>query len=256
KSVRVPALTALQPASRFATFEEALTEQRNAADTECRNTRGLLPAGSLGSQIPTANRRPGRPRLHCGRAEPELLPGRQSSTPRTSGDLTVLLNNARSNRVYVLALHWLQDPSTASAHPDAASRPSWRVVDVTEVSRIAEFDFLMDESHGLTKDTESVLCSPPAAAAPRSAERLGSPSSPPGNKAGANKISSSSRERRSRGGGGLPSLAVGVTLTVADLGGNRSMKFVPQTHIHTSHRLQNFDAVPNSAYGASRACGG
>uniref|UniRef100_A0A1I8FSG4 Fibronectin type-III domain-containing protein n=1 Tax=Macrostomum lignano TaxID=282301 RepID=A0A1I8FSG4_9PLAT len=39
-------------------------------------------------------------------------------------------------------------------HPDAASRPSWRVVDVTEVSRIAEFDFLMDESHGLTKDTE------------------------------------------------------------------------------------------------------
>uniref|UniRef100_A0A1I8F1L3 Fibronectin type-III domain-containing protein n=1 Tax=Macrostomum lignano TaxID=282301 RepID=A0A1I8F1L3_9PLAT len=36
--------------------------------------------------------------------------------------------------------------------PPAA--PSWRVVDVTEVSRIAEFDFLMDESHGLTKDTE------------------------------------------------------------------------------------------------------
>uniref|UniRef100_A0A1I8FMR1 LAM_G_DOMAIN domain-containing protein n=1 Tax=Macrostomum lignano TaxID=282301 RepID=A0A1I8FMR1_9PLAT len=45
-------------------------------------------------------------------------------------------------------------PFNGSAHPDAASRPSWRVVDVTEVSRIAEFDFLMDESHGLTKDTE------------------------------------------------------------------------------------------------------
>uniref|UniRef100_A0A1I8JPP6 Fibronectin type-III domain-containing protein n=1 Tax=Macrostomum lignano TaxID=282301 RepID=A0A1I8JPP6_9PLAT len=46
-----------------------------------------------------------------------------------------------------------RSPSTARSS-GCRQPPSWRVVDVTEVSRIAEFDFLMDESHGLTKDTE------------------------------------------------------------------------------------------------------
>uniref|UniRef100_A0A1I8JPK7 F5/8 type C domain-containing protein n=1 Tax=Macrostomum lignano TaxID=282301 RepID=A0A1I8JPK7_9PLAT len=112
--------------------------------------------------MPYGNR-PGGP-LHCGRGLSQTYLA-DKLNPRTSGDLTVLLNMPH-NRVYCSALaanlgrapHHLElnqpQPFNGSAHPDAASRPSWRVVDVTEVSRIAEFDFLMDESHGLTKDTE------------------------------------------------------------------------------------------------------
>uniref|UniRef100_A0A1I8FBU4 ANF_receptor domain-containing protein n=1 Tax=Macrostomum lignano TaxID=282301 RepID=A0A1I8FBU4_9PLAT len=46
-----------------------------------------------------------------------------------------------------------RSPSTAPP-PGRRQPPLLASVDVTEVSRIAEFDFLMDESHGLTKDTE------------------------------------------------------------------------------------------------------
>uniref|UniRef100_A0A1I8FDF7 Neur_chan_LBD domain-containing protein n=1 Tax=Macrostomum lignano TaxID=282301 RepID=A0A1I8FDF7_9PLAT len=90
--------------------------------------------------------------------------------PRPNGELRVLLKlpfdrvfcSSTDYRFLILGVwaerHHLElnqpQPFNGSAPPDAASRPSWRVVDVTEVSRIAEFDFLMDESHGLTKDTE------------------------------------------------------------------------------------------------------
>uniref|UniRef100_A0A1I8FIQ2 Transmembrane protein n=1 Tax=Macrostomum lignano TaxID=282301 RepID=A0A1I8FIQ2_9PLAT len=110
---------------------------------------------------------PGGPCIAAGLSQTYLA---DKLNPRTSGDLTVLLNMPH-NRVYCSALaakflilgvwaerHHLElnqpQPFNGSAHPDAASRPSWRVVDVTEVSRIAEFDFLMDESHGLIKDTK------------------------------------------------------------------------------------------------------
>uniref|UniRef100_A0A1I8I8D1 Fibronectin type-III domain-containing protein n=1 Tax=Macrostomum lignano TaxID=282301 RepID=A0A1I8I8D1_9PLAT len=189
--------------------------------------------------------------------------------------------SSKNNRFLILGVwaerHHLElnqpQPFNGSAHPDAASRPSWRVVDVTEVSRIAEFDFLMDESHGLTKDTEYFVA-------------LSGCSSTQCRTAGFAKFTAWQQ------GGGKQNLvviiagsgaavavaacviAVGVTLgirfreyiyDVLNEGQSGQTSQQPadenpydeaEPDSQSTVRMQNFDAVPNSAYGASRACGG
>uniref|UniRef100_A0A1I8IN12 Ricin B-type lectin domain-containing protein n=1 Tax=Macrostomum lignano TaxID=282301 RepID=A0A1I8IN12_9PLAT len=196
---------------------------------------------------------------------------RRFADPQDAGLKTLLLKSeqieisSKNNRFLILGVwaerHHLElnqpQPFNGSAHPDAASRPSWRVVDVTEVSRIAEFDFLMDESHGLIKDTEYFVA-------------LSGCSSTQCRTAGFAKFTAWQQ------GGGKQNLvviiagsgaAVAVAACVIAVGvtmGVRIREYIydvlnegqsGQTGQQPAE-MQNFDAVPNSAYGASRACGG
>uniref|UniRef100_A0A1I8F5Q6 Zonular occludens toxin n=1 Tax=Macrostomum lignano TaxID=282301 RepID=A0A1I8F5Q6_9PLAT len=138
-------------------------------------------------------------------------------------------------------------PFNGSAHPDAASRPSWRVVDVTEVSRIARVRLPDGRIARTNKGHEYFVA-------------LSGCSSTQCRTAGFAKFTAWQQ------GGGKQNLviiagsgaavavaacviAVGVTEYIYDVLNEGQSGQTSQQPAE----MQNFDAVPNSAYGASRA---